>query len=103
MTCWTKSSAPARTSAAEDLAISATPEDAEEQQAELQRRLDKIEDERRDIIDAARRQAEDELKDFQRELKRLRNDMRAAVCRWRRSAQVQDAASDLNSDIRRAD
>jgi DNA mismatch repair protein MutS2 len=61
-----------------DLAISATLEDIEEHQAELYARLDKIEDERRDVINSARRQAENELKDMQREIKRLRSDMRMA-------------------------
>ena len=60
------------------LAITALREEVGRKQAELQARLDKIEDERRDIVATARRQAEEEIKDFQREIKRLRNEMRTA-------------------------
>ncbi|MFN8374509.1 MAG: hypothetical protein U0694_16730 [Anaerolineae bacterium] len=45
---------------------------------ELQARLDKIEDERRNIIAAARRNADAEMEEFRKELKRLRADMRDA-------------------------
>ena len=83
----------------QSLAISATLEDAEEHQAELHARLDKIEDERRDIINAARRQAENELKEFQREIKRLRNDMRAAALPLDQLKELQSAAADLTHDI----
>ena len=53
-------------------------QEIDEMHDELQARLDKIEDERRDIIATARRQADDEIKDFQREIKRLRDEMRRA-------------------------
>jgi len=43
---------------------------------DLQARLDKIEDERRDILNAARRTAESELDDVRKEIKRLQADMR---------------------------
>ncbi len=45
---------------------------------ELTARLDKIEDERRDILAAARRNAEGELDEFRKELKRLRREMQSA-------------------------
>ncbi len=44
----------------------------------LQVRLDKIEDERRDVIRAARRHAEEDLADFNKELRKMRNELRAA-------------------------
>ena len=48
------------------------------QRDELQARLDKIEDERRDVIRAARRHAEDDLADFNKELRKMRNELRSA-------------------------
>ena len=48
------------------------------QSDELQVRLDKIEDERRDVIRAARRHAEGDLADFNKELRKMRNELRAA-------------------------
>ena len=45
---------------------------------ELQVRLDKIEDERRDVIRAARRHAEDDLADFNKELRKMRSELRSA-------------------------
>ncbi len=50
----------------------------EDENAELIARLDKIEDERRDVINSARRHAEEELADFRKEVKRLRDEMRRA-------------------------
>ena len=44
----------------------------------LQVRLDKIEDERRDVIRAARRHAEDDLTDFNKELRKMRSELRSA-------------------------
>ncbi len=44
----------------------------------LQARLDNIEDERRDVIRAARRHAEDDLADFNKELRKMRGELRAA-------------------------
>jgi len=49
-----------------------------EQRDELQARLDNIEDERRDVIRAARRHAEDDLADFNKQLRRMRGEMRSA-------------------------
>jgi DNA mismatch repair protein MutS2 len=82
-----------------DLAITAILEDAEEQRAELEARLDKIEDERRDVINSARRQAENELKELQREIKRLRAEMRTAGLPLERIRELEAAASDVNHDI----
>ena len=48
------------------------------QRDELQARLDNIEDERRDVIRAARRHAEDDLADFNKELRKMRNELRSA-------------------------
>lgn len=49
-----------------------------EQRDALQARLDQIEDERRDVIRAARRHAEDDLSDFNKELRKMRNELRSA-------------------------
>ena len=48
------------------------------QRDELQARLDNIEDERRDVIRAARRHAEDDLADFNKQLRKMRNELRSA-------------------------
>lgn len=48
------------------------------QRDELQARLDQIEDERRDVIRAARRHAEEDLTDFNKELRKMRNELRTA-------------------------
>lgn len=53
-------------------------EELEAQRDSLRARLDTIEDERRDVINSARRHAEDELTDFRKEIRRLRNEMRTA-------------------------
>jgi DNA mismatch repair protein MutS2 len=81
------------------LAINVALEEAQEQRAELQARLDAIENERRDIIAAARREAENEIKEFQREIKRLRGEMRNASLPLEALKQVQDAAGGLSSDL----
>ena len=48
------------------------------QRDDLQVRLDNIEDERRDVIRAARRHAEDDLADFNQQLRKMRNELRSA-------------------------
>ncbi|MCY3779449.1 MAG: endonuclease MutS2 [Chloroflexi bacterium] len=48
------------------------------QRDDLQARLDNIEDERRDVIRAARRHAEEDLADFNRQLRKMRNELRSA-------------------------
>ncbi|MBI5668523.1 MAG: endonuclease MutS2 [Chloroflexi bacterium] len=81
------------------LAITSMREEMEEQRAELQARLDKIEDERRDIIAAARRQAEEEIRSFQREVKRLRGDMRTASLPLDALREVQEQADALAASV----
>jgi len=66
-----------------------------EEKAELQARLDKIEDERRDVINSARRHAEEELTDFRKEIKRLRNEMRTAGLPLETLRAVQAAAEKI--------
>jgi DNA mismatch repair protein MutS2 len=78
--------------------IAALREEIEEQSIELQARLDKIEDERRDIVAAARRQAEAEIKEFQKEIKRLRGEMRSASLPLEKLKQLQDNANTLSID-----
>ena len=53
-------------------------EQLQAQRDDLQARLDNIEDERRDVIRAARRHAEEDLADFRRQLRKMRNELRAA-------------------------
>ena len=53
-------------------------EQLSEQRDALQVRLDQIEDERRDVIRAARRHAEEDLSDFNRELRKMRVELRSA-------------------------
>ena len=48
------------------------------QRDDLQARLDNIEDERRDVIRAARRHAEEDLDDFNKQLRKMRNELRSA-------------------------
>jgi DNA mismatch repair protein MutS2 len=72
-------------------------QELQEQRDTLQARLDKIEDERRDIINAARRNAETELAELQREIKRLRSDMRTAGLPLDALRSVQMGADRLNS------
>ncbi|MDE2638870.1 MAG: endonuclease MutS2 [Chloroflexota bacterium] len=48
------------------------------QRDELQARLDNIEDERRDVIRAARRHADDDLADFNKQLRKMRVELRSA-------------------------
>ena len=48
------------------------------QRDDLQARLDNIEDERRDVIRAARRHAEEDLSDFNKQLRKMRNELRSA-------------------------
>jgi DNA mismatch repair protein MutS2 len=48
------------------------------QRDELQARLDNIEDERRDVIRAARRHAEEDLADFNKQLRKMRVELRSA-------------------------
>lgn len=83
-------------------AVSAAQDDAETRRAELEARLDKIEDERRDIIASARRQAEGELASFQREIKRLRGEMRLASLPLEALREAESAAARLNNVVQAA-
>ncbi len=58
--------------------IASLREQLAERRDDLQARLDNIEDERRDVIRAARRHAEEDLSDFNKELKKMRNELRSA-------------------------
>lgn len=75
--------------------VAALKAELKEERDALQARLDKIEDERRDILNAARRSAESELADIQKDLKRLRNDMRAAGLPLETLRAIQTAAERL--------
>ncbi|GAB4513058.1 MAG: endonuclease MutS2 [Anaerolineae bacterium] len=70
-------------------------EELQTENDELRARLDKIEDERRDIINSARRHAEDEMNDFRKEIKRLRNDLRTAGLPLETLRAVQEAADKI--------
>lgn len=83
----------------QDMALRATLADAEEQRDDLQMRLDRLDDERRDVINAARRQAEEELRSFQRELRRLRVELRAAGQPLAALTELQEAAAGLAAHI----
>ena len=67
------------------------------QSDELQVRLDKIEDERRDVIRAARRHAEEDLADFNKELRKMRNELRAAGMPAQTIIALQSAAEKMAS------
>jgi DNA mismatch repair protein MutS2 len=67
---------------------------------ELQARLDKIEDERRNIIAAARRNAETEMEEFRKELKRLRSDMRDASLPLEKILTLQKAGNNLSDTMK---
>ncbi len=67
---------------------------------DLQARLDKIEDERRNIIAAARRNAETEMEEFRKELKRLRADMRDASMPLEKIMTLQKAGNSLSDTIK---
>lgn len=75
--------------------IAALREDLEEEKAELQARLDKIEDERRDVINNARRNAQGEIGELQKDIKRLRGDMRTAGLPLETLHAIQEAAQKL--------
>jgi DNA mismatch repair protein MutS2 len=67
----------------------------EEQRDALQARLDQIEDERRNIINSARRHAEEELNELRKEVKRLREDLRRAGLPLENLMAVQQAAEKI--------
>ncbi len=71
----------------------------QEQRDELQARLDKIEDERRDIINAARRNVENELEEFRRELRRLRRELQTAGLPLEQIRNLHQAAEKLAAEV----
>jgi len=75
--------------------ISEIRQEVEEEKAELQSRLDKIEDERRDIINSARRHSQQEIEEFQKEVKRLRSEMRTASMPLQTLQAIQETATKL--------
>lgn len=81
-------------------AISALREAVEQERAELQERLSAAEDERRNIIAAARRETQNELDQFRKELRRLRNEMREAGLPLETLRAIQQAADNLQDALR---
>lgn len=69
--------------------------EAEAERDDLRARLDKIEDERRNVINATRRHAEEELDEFRRDIRRLRGEMRAAGLPLETLRAVQAAAEKI--------
>ncbi len=80
--------------------ISLMREDLESERAELHARLSEAEDERRNIIAAARRNMQAEMEQFQRELKRLRNDMRSASLPLETLKSIQQVAEGVDRVIK---
>jgi DNA mismatch repair protein MutS2 len=74
-------------------------DEVQRQRDELQARLDKIEDERRDVIRAARRHAEEELEVFRKEVKRLQSDLRTAGMPLDKLRAIQEAAEKLTTVV----
>jgi DNA mismatch repair protein MutS2 len=70
-------------------------QELEEQRDALQARLDKIEDERRSVINAARRNAESDLEDFRKELRRMQHDLQVAGLPLDKVKALQEAAQKM--------
>lgn len=67
----------------------------EEQRDSLQGRIDKIEDERRDVIKAARRHAEDDLETFRKELRKMQQELKVAGMPLDKVKALQEAAQKM--------
>ncbi len=80
--------------------ISLMREDLEAERAELHATLSSVEDERRDIIAAARRNMQSEMEEFRRELRRLRNEMRDASLPLEKLRAVQQTADNVDKYLR---
>ncbi len=80
--------------------ISLMREEVEAERAELHANLSGVEDERRDIIAAARRNMQGEMEEFKRELRRLRNDLRDASLPLDNLRKVQQTADNVDSYLR---
>ncbi|MEP7293925.1 MAG: Smr/MutS family protein, partial [Chloroflexota bacterium] len=74
-------------------------EDVEDQRAELRANLSTVEDERRDIIAATRRNMQSEMEEFRRELRRLRNDMRDASLPLEKLREIQQVADNVDKIV----
>ncbi len=70
-------------------------EEIAEDRATLQVQLSEVENERRNIIAAGRRDMQSELEDFRKEMRRLRKEMREASLPLETLRQVQDASESL--------
>lgn len=75
--------------------IAAMHEDTELERLELRERLDKLENERRDVMVQAKRKAENEVNEFRQEIARLRKDLRSASLPLEQLQAVQEAADKL--------
>ncbi len=80
-------------------AIAQMREQIENERAELTVRLNSSEDERRNIIAAARRDMQRELDEFRQEMRRLRKDMRDASLPLEALRQVQVGIDSVNTQI----
>lgn len=74
-------------------------EQLEAQRDELQARLDTIEDERRDVIRAARRNAQEELETFFKELRKMQGELRTAGMPLDKLRALQEAADKMGNWI----
>ncbi len=81
-------------------AITLMREEVEAERAELRANLSSVEDERRDIIAAARRNMQGEMEEFRRELRRLRNEMRDASLPLESLRAVQQTADNVDKFLR---
>jgi DNA mismatch repair protein MutS2 len=79
--------------------IASMREQAENTQSELAVRLNSVEEERRNIIAAARRDMQRELDEFRQELRRLRKDMRDASLPLESLRQMQEASESIGRQI----
>lgn len=75
-------------------------EELEAERAELHANLSAVEDERRDVISATRRNMQQEIDDFRRELKRLRNEMRDASLPLEKLRSIQQVADNVETVIK---
>ncbi|MEM6283570.1 MAG: endonuclease MutS2 [Chloroflexota bacterium] len=78
-----------------EMEIEAIQEDMAAERDELRERLDKLEDERRDVLVTAQRKAENEVEELRKEIKRLRNDMRSASLPLENLKAIQETADRL--------
>lgn len=81
--------------------IAQTREQIESERAELRVKLSDVEDEKRNIIAASRRNMQGELDEFKRELRRLRNEMRDASLPLDALREVQLRAENVGTEIQK--